>query len=118
GPDLDEVRRKVRQPFLEYLKTSTDLIKKARWEFPAFAVSGNGKLGAVDDGQLSDEDMQAVLDHAFDRYFHTSGLFGTPQTCLAMIDRLKAAGIDEIACLIDFGVDTDAVLASLPHLNE
>jgi natural product biosynthesis luciferase-like monooxygenase protein len=118
GPDLDEVRRKVRGPFLEYLKTSTDLIKKARWEFPAFAAAANKKLGPVDDDALTEEEMQAILDHAFERYFQTSGLFGTPESCLAMTDRLKAAGVDEVACLVDFGVDTESILASLRHLNE
>jgi hypothetical protein len=28
------------------------------------------------------------------------------------------AGVDEAACLVDFGVDADAVLESLDHLNE
>jgi acyl-CoA synthetase (AMP-forming)/AMP-acid ligase II/predicted RNA methylase/acyl carrier protein len=34
------------------------------------------------------------------------------------VERLRGLGVDELACLIDFGVDTDAVLASLPHLDE
>ena len=33
-----------------------------------------------------------------------------------MIERLKAIGVDEVACLIDFGVDVDSVLESLEHL--
>jgi alkanesulfonate monooxygenase SsuD/methylene tetrahydromethanopterin reductase-like flavin-dependent oxidoreductase (luciferase family) len=118
GPDLDEVRRKVRTPFLKYLKTSTDLIKKARWECPAFATSANRRLSPVEDDRLSDEEMQVLMDHAFERSFKTSGLFGTPETCLEMVDRLKEIGVDEIACLIDFGVDSDSVLDSLRHLNE
>src|SRR6185503_9411380 len=67
---------------------------------------------------LSAEDMNAILDHAFERYFASAGLFGTPESCLATVDRLRDLGVDEIACLIDFGVDTDSVLASLPHLDE
>jgi acyl carrier protein len=35
-----------------------------------------------------------------------------------MVDRLKSIGVDEIACLIDFGVPSDVVIAHLPHLNE
>ena len=50
------------------------------------------------------------MDHAFERYFGTAGLFGTPESCLATVDRLRGLGVDEIACLIDFGVDDDAVL--------
>jgi hypothetical protein len=43
---------------------------------------------------------------------------GTMDTCLAMTDRLRAMGVDEVACLIDFGVDADTVLAALPLLAE
>jgi natural product biosynthesis luciferase-like monooxygenase protein len=118
GPDLDAVRRKVRGPFLEYLKTSTDLIKKARWECPAFATSTNRRLTPVENDQLTEEETQVLMDHAFERYFKTSGLFGTPEMCLEMVGRLRAIGVDEIACLIDFGVDDDSVLEGLCHLNE
>ena len=54
----------------------------------------------------------------FERYFETSGLFGTPQSCRPMIRRLREVGVDEVACLVDFGVDQDRVLAHLTHLNE
>ena len=35
----------------------------------------------------------------------------------AMVDQLKGIGVNEIACLVDFGVATDTVLASLPTLD-
>jgi hypothetical protein len=62
--------------------------------------------------------MEALLEHAFERYYETSGLFGTPRSCLAMVEKLKGIGVDEIACLIDFGVPSDVVIAHLPRLNE
>ena len=31
---------------------------------------------------------QAIMDHAFERYFQSSGLFGTPEMCLQMVERL------------------------------
>jgi len=34
-----------------------------------------------------------------------------------MIDRLKSIGVDEVACLIDFGVDFDSVISSLQYLD-
>jgi hypothetical protein len=51
------------------------------------------------------------------RYLETSGLFGTVDDAVDMIERCSRAGVDEVACLIDFGVDTDAVLDSLPLLG-
>jgi natural product biosynthesis luciferase-like monooxygenase protein len=117
GPDLDLVRRTVRVPFIEYLKTSTELVKQARWEFPAFATPGK-RTGRLDNSDLSEAEIDAMMDHAFERYFQTSGLFGTPQHCAEMVDQLGAIGVDEIACLIDFGVATDTVLEHLRWLNE
>jgi natural product biosynthesis luciferase-like monooxygenase protein len=118
GPDLETVRARVRGPFLEYLRTSTDLIRKARWDCPAFTVRGDRGLAPPDDSDLTEAEMQAIMDHAFDRYFRSSGLFGTPDMCLEMTDRLSDLGVDEIACLIDFGVDADAVLDGLRCLDE
>jgi natural product biosynthesis luciferase-like monooxygenase protein len=117
GADLESVRATVRKPLLDYLKTSTELVKQARWEFPAFANPGKQK-GPLDNSDLTEAEVDAMMEHAFERYFRTSGLFGTPDSCLAMVNRLKAIGVDEIACLLDFGIATDTVLANLPYLNE
>ncbi|MDB6123508.1 MAG: non-ribosomal peptide synthase-like protein, partial [Pedosphaera sp.] len=121
--DMKTVREKVREPFTEYLKTSVDLIKKASsaWSFAAFnkpGAAGANTGDKVDFKNLSPEDMQALLDHAFERYFETSGLFGTPDSCLKMVNQLKRIGVDEVACLVDFGVDADSVLTSLRYLKE
>jgi acyl-coenzyme A synthetase/AMP-(fatty) acid ligase len=62
--------------------------------------------------------MEVLLDHAFDRYYHTSALLGTVESCQAMVERLKEVGVDEAACLIDFGVDEELVLDSLHELAE
>ena len=105
GEDANEVRETVRQPFSEYLKTSLDLIAR------------NASLG-FDPKKLTPDDVDTLIARVFDRYFDTSGLFGTPDNCLQRVEQLKAIGVDEIACLIDFGVETDTVLAGLAHLNE
>lgn len=117
GPDLDRVREIVRRPFIDYLRTSTELVKQARWEFPAFATPGK-RAGAIDNSDLTHDEIDAMLNHAFERYFQTSGLFGTPDVCLQMVDRLKQAGVDEIACLVDFGVASNTVLEHLVYLDE
>ena len=119
GTDVDTVKKLVRDPFMSYLRTSTDLVKKARWEFPAFARPGLAPPNPDDSGldDLSAEEETALMAAAFERYFKTHGLFGTPESCGEMIDTLKDIGVDEIACLIDFGVDQDIVLESLGQLD-
>jgi natural product biosynthesis luciferase-like monooxygenase protein len=106
--DLDAVRETVRRPFCDYLKSSVDLIRGLDSEL----------VREADLKQVAGADLDAVVQHAFDRYFDRCGLLGTPATCLKMIDRLKAIGVNEVACLIDFGVDVESVLASLGSLNQ
>jgi acyl carrier protein len=108
GDDLAEVREVVYGPFREYLRSSVGLISGL--------AKGRGQdLRSAD---FTDEDMEALLDHAFDRYFETSALMGTRETCLATVERLKALDVDDVACLIDFGIPKDRVIASLDLLAE
>ncbi|KXU32649.1 hypothetical protein A0J57_08855 [Sphingobium sp. 22B] len=119
GPDAAAIRSIVREPLIAYLRTATSLVKQYAWSFPAFKRRP-GMAETVSDiefDSLSAEETDMLLEHAFDRYFESSGLFGTPEQCIAMVDRLRAIGVDEIASLIDFGVDGEQVLAHLPHLD-
>ena len=120
GDDVGQVRALVREPFLAYLRTSTDLVNKARWERTAFAKADDRVVdGTVtkDLDELSPEDMNAILNHAVERYMSENGLFGTPESCVSEVERLRDVGVDEIACLIDFGLDADTVLAGLHRLD-
>ena len=104
GEDVEEVRTAVRGPLMAYLASSLDLLR---------GLVPEEDLEALPEGQ-----RQALLDRAFDRYFAASGLFGTPESCLPKLDGWKGMGVDEIACLIDFGVAEDRVLASLELLAD
>ena len=108
GSSLDVVREKVQKPFLNYLRSSADL-----WLRSLLQSLGQD----IDAEALTEDDLEFLLSHAFNRYFETSGLFGTPSACLRMIARLQSIGVDEVACLIDFGVDFDSVISSLQYLD-
>lgn len=118
--DTEKARELAREPFCNYLKSSFDLIKVAPSMFPAFRQPslGDGDPKGFDATRFTPDDMSALMEHAFDRYFETAGLFGSPSKALAMVDRLKSIGANEVACLIDFGIDTDVVLESLPYLDQ
>ncbi|MBT8335950.1 MAG: LLM class flavin-dependent oxidoreductase, partial [Gemmatimonadetes bacterium] len=120
GDDDDAVRTLVREPMKDYLRASMKLVLGFAWTFPAFKRPGgpDSTPDDIDLGSLTDEESEAILDFAFDRYYETSGLFGTPDTCVDIVARCAAIGVDEIACLLDFGVDTSDVLAGLPLLKE
>jgi natural product biosynthesis luciferase-like monooxygenase protein len=106
--DLDFVRDKVYEPFCNYLRSSLGL-----WRSLAQSLGQD-----VDSADFTESDMRALLARAFDRYFETSGLFGTPESCLQMVRRLKVMGVDEVACLVDFGVDVESVIKSLHYLDQ
>lgn len=119
GTDIEEVRRVIRKPFCDYLASSFDLVKAAPWMFPAFKQPSReaAQDAGLDPSSFTKEDVAALMDHAFDRYFDTAALFGTPESCLKMIDELKEIGASEVACLIDFGVDSQLVLDNLVNLG-
>ena len=116
----EEAKEKARAPMKKYLKSAMFLVKAATWHFPTFKTMSEESGKTLDDffDTITDEDMDAVLEFAFERYYSTSGLFGSVERCIAMVDRLKEIGVNDIGCLIDYGLDTDSVLAHLPYLNQ
>lgn len=101
GESEPEVRARVLPPFTEYLRTSVEL-----WGHEAKKLE-----------ELSESERADLLTYSCERYFQTSALFGTPQVCAGMVERLQAIGVNEIACLIDFGVDVPSVMSSLHLLD-
>lgn len=61
---------------------------------------------------------EAMLANACERYMGESGLFGTPSEGIEVAERLAKAGVDEIACLVDFGIEHAKVMRSLELLTE
>ena len=115
----DQARRVAREPMKDYLRSAAGLIKQYAWAFPAFKKpQGVSNPFEMDLGVLSGDELEAILDFAFDRYFEDSGLFGTVQDGLARVEQLKRIGVDEIACLIDYGIAPDVVLEGLKPLAE
>lgn len=116
GEDDAVVKEQVREPLKSYLRTSISLIQRDVSAFPIFKKNADGSAPALDFSALSPEEFDSMLDYSFERYYETSGLFGTIERSAAMVDRVKAIDIDEIACLIDFGVPSPLVLSHLRHL--
>lgn len=113
GDDLDEVRETVREPFRGYLRTAISLEEKAA--IGGGVISGGHK---IEPHQITDRMMDDLLDATFERYFRTGALMGTPAALEGLVLRLEELGVNEIACLLDFGVDHDRVLESLERLDD
>ena len=103
----DAVLERAKAVFCEYLKSASYLVD-------AIAFSRGQK---IDLASLSEQDMKDYLDFVFNRLISTQRvLFGTPESCLEVVERLKAIGVSEIACQMDFGLEPELVMQSLPYL--
>lgn len=112
GDDLARVREQVRRPFREYLRAALSLEQLAA--SAGGSVSGGHQVAAH---EIPAGAVEELLDIAFERYFSQASLMGTAASCEGLLLRLEEIGVDEIACLIDFIPDRDAVLGSLERLD-
>ena len=117
--DRELARKIARGPMKDYLRSAAGLIKQYAWAFPAFKKpKGISNPAEIDIQSLDAEEMEGILEFAFQRYFEDSGLFGTVEDCLERVEQLKRIGVDEIACLIDYGIAADTVMEALSPLAE
>jgi natural product biosynthesis luciferase-like monooxygenase protein len=95
----DEARAAVMAPLSEYLKSSIDLWKRESEELRRLPAD-------------------KVAEVALRRYIDRSSLIGDRRAATAMLTQLRAAGANEVACLIDFGVPHQLALDSILRLGD
>jgi natural product biosynthesis luciferase-like monooxygenase protein len=100
GDNNQKIKERVREPLCHYLSSYFKQFENMM------------------DGAVSDEDKNAIIERAFEQFFETSTLIGTPSKCSKLLDRLIEAGVDEVACLVDFGLEYGEVMDSLHQLND
>lgn len=108
GSDRKMVDDAAREPFIEYLRSSSDVLR-------GIAAS---KGQTVDFSRLTAKDREELLAFVYERLLDGRVLFGTPESTFDFVRDLWDIGVDEIACQLDFGVPTDKALASLPYLAQ
>lgn len=109
GEDEKIVKEQVRLPMYEYLQK---FIKQQQDELRKTDQSETNKLK-----QAIVESEEDVLAFAFERYFKTSSLLGTPEKCERTVEKLGQIGVNEIACLVDFGLDVETILQGMELLR-
>nr|UWK15751.1 LasK [uncultured Verrucomicrobiota bacterium]UWK15772.1 LasK [uncultured Verrucomicrobiota bacterium] len=102
--DSGRVAAAVEGPFRRYIRSS----------LRAHLQAGLGREGGVIEG----EGQEKMVEYAYQRYFRTGAIFGGVGEGREVVERAREAGVDEIACLVDFGVDYGLVRESLPYLGE
>lgn len=108
GADAHAARETARGPYCAFLKSNAALLK-------GLATS---RGGSVDVDALSENEKADFVNFLYDRFVGSRALIGSPETCRDLVVQLWRAGVDEIACLLDFGPTYEAVLDNLPYLDE
>ncbi|MFE6359607.1 amino acid adenylation domain-containing protein [Streptomyces sp. NPDC057806] len=107
GDDAERARAEAYRPFVAYLRSSLALFDQV-----------TNSLGFdVDLANTPEEDVEFLLGRAYERYCASRALIGDERSAAESVERLVAAGADEIACFVDFGVAREKVLAGLPVLD-
>ena len=68
--------------------------------------------------EMTDADRAFLARRGTQEFLGETSLIGTPAMCAARARKFHDLGVDEIACLIDFGVPYDEVMTSLERLVE
>lgn len=105
--DAETAREIAREPFCDYLRSSLGLFKGLL----------KAQKNQVDLDRVSSEDIDYIVQAAYNRYVQTTALIGSVETCAPIMDELLDAGMDEAACFLDFGVDPQKVIENLPHVD-
>jgi natural product biosynthesis luciferase-like monooxygenase protein len=102
GTDLNQVRAIVKEPLKAYLQTYINQFRPM----------------AGESVEPSSPEMRSLIDVVFEHYFEQNSLLGTPDKCAAVIEKVAGAGVNDLACLLDFGLDHETTMEGLRHLAE
>lgn len=90
------------KPFKSYLESSIKLMEPLAKEM------------GLDLNTQTDE----IIDIAYKKFSKNNTLIGSPESCQKMLFDIQNIGVTEIACLVDFGVENEKVLAGLEKIVE
>lgn len=108
GAVRDEVVELVRDPYRDYLKTITPLAR---------GLATARKRG-VDLDRMSARHVDQFATAHFQRALDGRSLIGTVDDARTTLKTVHELGVDEVACLVDFGLRGEQVRRQLPFLAE
>ncbi|WP_051860075.1 MupA/Atu3671 family FMN-dependent luciferase-like monooxygenase [Streptomyces anulatus] len=107
GDDHTTARAEALEPMMRYLRSS--LLMRS-----AATAAGQRREDVAAAGE---EDLDYLFRRAYDRYCDQRALIGTPTSVAPLVDALHGAGVDEIAALVDFGMDRERLRSGLERLD-
>lgn len=107
GADRDAIREEARAPYCQFLKQNISLAQ-------GLAADRGHR---IDIRAMSDKDIDTFLNFLYDRFVFDRAFIGDPESCVDLAGKIFASGVDELACLLDFGPPAERVLENLPYLD-
>jgi natural product biosynthesis luciferase-like monooxygenase protein len=104
--EQEQAYRHAQGPFTDYLLSIAPLSKGL----------ANARSQSIDLDSLEPDQLQRFAKFQFERLSRGRALIGTPEGCVETVARMKALGVDEIACLVDFGISGEIVQEHLISL--
>jgi amino acid adenylation domain-containing protein/natural product biosynthesis luciferase-like monooxygenase protein len=111
APSAEQAIETAREPLVRYFHAHSDLRDHAVRSLPEVA----GDLKQLQE-MTDPEQMDRLIRLSVERYLRGSALIGSPQSCLANVRRLHSLGVNEIACLVDFGVAHELVIDNIDSI--
>lgn len=103
GTHIDQVRTLVKGPMKAYLQTYINQFRPMAGE------------NIVDPAS---PEMKSLIDVVFEHYFDQNSLLGTAEKCADTIEKVSEAGVNDLACLLDFGLDHETTMDGLRRLSD
>ncbi|MDX1475495.1 MAG: LLM class flavin-dependent oxidoreductase [Reinekea sp.] len=122
-PDAGVVSTMVHAYVGESDEAVKSLVKEPLRDFLNGYINQNDTLNPFKDKNkevrdVIDKDREALISYAFEKHFSQTSLMGSKEKCAKMVQRLHDAGVNEIACLVDFGLPQSEVMAGLQPLAD
>jgi natural product biosynthesis luciferase-like monooxygenase protein len=110
---VETARERARGPLKEYFRSAIGLENEA--------VAGGGTVSGGRRSQqqeFADDIMDELLEVTLQRYLDGNALIGTVESARCIAHKFAGLGVDEIACLVDFGLAPEDVLGSLDKISQ
>ncbi|BFM41378.1 hypothetical protein CFS9_00190 [Flavobacterium sp. CFS9] len=105
---VEKAQKKARPSMKKYLLKSLEMNGKE-----ALEQSNDPSLQ-----KITEKSVDEMLDFSVSKYFKEGSLIGNVESSLPILNKVVKAGVNEIACLIDFGIDKTSVLEGLPYITK
>jgi len=105
---IEKAHEKARPSMKKYLLKSLEMSGKLALEY------GNDQLVE----SINEKTVEELLLFSVNKYLKENSLIGDIESSFFILNKALESGVNEIACLVDFGIDKKYVLEALPRITQ